>query len=879
MDTTDNLATVTLLLTVSILPWFLGGTIPLAGLALQAGAVTAWVLSLPGLIAGSGRPARIPLLCVPLLIFVAIGIFQLIPIHESVIAGMDHAVLPENRSALSQNLTDRSGPLTASPADTRTAVAQLLALTLLSTTAFTVLRSRRRIKATLWVLSANAAALATVGFLQQFRGDSLLLGNVWWTGRGRPFATFVNPNNAAGWLCIGLAAAIGLIGTLASGGRRSQGAMNYSGLVSVSDGLLYRISNLTVWQLVAWVSMGLIGAGIAATGSRGGVVAGIVAVLSLSVRRPSIRHVSGGVVLAAVAVAAAWGLLVLFQMDRAVVTEMRTLDEPLTAAGGRLAHWSDTLVMLRDFPAVGSGLKAYKYATLPYQKHDFQLWMQNADNQYVEVLIESGITGFAAFIALGLIGAATAWKLCQHSGGSQDYSQSQHGLALALGSANLAMVASLAFAALTDFGISLVSTSAAFVLVSSVCSAALSGLRNRGRTQQNSEHTAQGLSRWLTIRVSGTSLLALSFCLAVAAASFLPDLWLASQNYQHIVAAYRCQSADVTVSLLDQQHQVYENLTHAVSRRPDAPEPRRMLLQMQEDVLRQNILQKAIGREGITDENLQQLWELTGPLALHERFNQLSQTGSAAAAGQLADQISQLMKESGFLQGCAQAEQQFPLMPAVAHRTVLWKWVGRKADDAFYQQVRRSMFVEPHDAGMLFQLGFVSLRLGDQQLATDLWTRSNALSGRFRGRILTDATIHMPPEQAWNRFGPLDFEQCVETLQRAGTPEIRERLIQRANEFWEEPTSQPSHRTIQLRNEFLIRTGQPDQLIEWYKQCLEWTPEETSVRAQLASLLEREQRYQESLEEWRRILFFDDRYPDAPSAISRLQRRLHESKE
>jgi hypothetical protein len=203
-------AIVLLLVTVCLLPWLHGGNIPLARLVLQVGSAAAALLSLLSSVLRREQ-SEFPQIIFPLGVLFAVAVLQLTPVHAAMVSQMNHAVLEDLRPDFTQLDQSEMTVRTASPGDTRMIAAQLVALMLLAITAFDQIRTQQAVIWSLTAFTVNASLLSLLAFVQLSQPDLFLIREEWWTGMGRPFGTFVNPSNAAGWLALGLASGIGLL--------------------------------------------------------------------------------------------------------------------------------------------------------------------------------------------------------------------------------------------------------------------------------------------------------------------------------------------------------------------------------------------------------------------------------------------------------------------------------------------------------------------------------------------------------------------------------------------------------------------------------------------------------------------------------------------
>ncbi|WP_066549128.1 MULTISPECIES: O-antigen ligase family protein [unclassified Sphingomonas] len=174
----------------------------------------------------------------------------------------------------------------------------------------------------------------------------------------------------------------------------------------------------------------LLGAGAAAflivmvpvTGSRAGLVVSTIGLLAAIVlvlprlgtllrgmRRRTRRLVAGGVALGAVAIVA----LALTIGRAASVQRLFALsvDDDL-----RLRAWPTLLEIARDYAPFGAGLGAFEPLYRHYEPFDLlsTSYLNEAHNDYLQVLIEAGVPGVAmivAFIAWWLIRSIRVWRM------------------------------------------------------------------------------------------------------------------------------------------------------------------------------------------------------------------------------------------------------------------------------------------------------------------------------------------------------------------------------------------------------------------------------------------------------------------------------------
>jgi len=249
-------------------------------------------------------------------------------------------------------------------------------------------RARRLQRAVMW----TGVAVGLFGLLQFLTWN----GKLFWVYEpylgGTAFGPFNNRNYFAGYLVATLPVAVA---ALLGGTRRRRWLLM-----------------LGVWASSLAVLLSL---------SRGGTVALVAAVacawlLSRPAAGPTAerrRRLAFG---AAVGVASLIvGLVWLDQADRVIARLETILDLQSTASMvNRTDIWRDTLPMAIDRPLAGFGLNTYVWALPAYRRTPTSFLETNAHNEYLEMLVETGVVGvvlcvwFLAALLRGAIGRLAA---------------------------------------------------------------------------------------------------------------------------------------------------------------------------------------------------------------------------------------------------------------------------------------------------------------------------------------------------------------------------------------------------------------------------------------------------------------------------------------
>jgi len=261
-------------------------------------------------------------------------------------------------------------------------------------------RTRRAMIALFAGLAFSGALIAFLGISDKIRAPAPGIDHSLITPGetiGAPFGPFVCRNNAAGYLNLTLAAAVGLLvycfrltkdQSDGDSDYQLQAETRWDRVVFFFQNALLQIDAATVFSLVLVI---LNIAGILASQSRGGtlglIAGGLVACL-LTGNRSANWWKPVGVLISVGGVIMLLGSIGLIEPIR---RRLETLWSDDTPEDGRLGHWADALTAAWHHLPAGSGLGTHRYAYLPYQQYSAGTWFVNADNTSIEWLVEGGV--------------------------------------------------------------------------------------------------------------------------------------------------------------------------------------------------------------------------------------------------------------------------------------------------------------------------------------------------------------------------------------------------------------------------------------------------------------------------------------------------------
>ncbi|NLY02889.1 MAG: hypothetical protein GXY83_43110 [Rhodopirellula sp.] len=455
-----------MLAAVAASPWWFGGVQPSFQVWLFAAVGVALLCVIVEKI-GTAGAFRVPSAATPLIGALVLGGVQLLPMPAATLR-----IVAPHTAALRNDLTSQSMPegdgqlrtISLCPAATR----QDLALLTLATGAFLAgLYLFQTSAARMWlcgVLAVNGAALAVFAIVQMRHWNGMLYWHIPLRYGGAPFGPYVCRNNAAGYLCLCLAGAVGLV------------VWRFSKAAALSGPRQGRTVDRLLQRIWAWAGL----ANILALALAGCIVAGIVCSLSRGGWLAMAGGAAGtGIVLCVVRRQLAWLLpfvalpviglaLVLWMgLDERVPSRMLTFLDWPTLSQNRTHHWRESIRAVPDFWSAGSGLGTYRYVYKPYETKRAAVWFHHAENQYLEALIVGGVVGLGLLLAAIVMVANSIRRLLR----------GQQPATFAFGVAGTLALATQVIHGGLDFGLYLPANMLAFALI---CGALCSGRIQEG---------------------------------------------------------------------------------------------------------------------------------------------------------------------------------------------------------------------------------------------------------------------------------------------------------------------------------------------------------------------------------------------------------------
>lgn len=804
---------------------------------------------------------------------VGLGFLQLFPLNRATAAAVSPAALALRDDLASEaNASDEalvarlrlpaaaeSHPISLCPHSTRLELAWL-ALGGASFLFGAWLFASPTAQVALWAaVAANGAALAFFGLVQKLSYNGMIYWTVPLSQGGSPFGPFVNRNNAAGYLNLCLACALGLViwafqrsgflGIRTAPLRTSTAsiaASRWHGAGRFSLGLRDFLARLNGRTAVALVFATFILSGVVVSLSRGGILALACAIVATAAIVVASRQFSGRVVWAAIVVLAGLGVVGWVNAGESVRARLATLLERAAFEEGRMGHWRDAVRAVPDFWRTGSGLGTYRYVYGLYETKPASAWFYHAENQYLETLIEGGVVGLSLFVAfLGLVGAAS-WRLLR--GGADE-------LAPVVGWVGLFALATQVVHAFFDFGLRIPANSVLFALI---CGS-VSGRASRGAFRPGVVQSRGTVGRKLVVRNwRAARLVPVGLVAAVAALV----AWGASQTAAAAKMEITLKHVPVVQAWTDAADghlcQTIGEVSEALSAVPDDAAGHATLAKLWIALYRSREF-RVLERLATPNARRDVLWMETSPQFLHGRAQRLARVKMDDALERLRGRFVVQETLAVGLRHLLLARRFNPMLPDVhlltAELSVLFADPG--ADQIHVERARR---LAPANPELLYRCGLLDYQARRWDSALSSWQRSLALSENR----LADVLCWLGPEL-----------ESAETVRRVlpPKPELLIRLAanhfhsasfsrQRANVLDYAAESLPSAAIPDAQRHYLSGAvlalqGRAAEAIAEYSQALECHPRETAWRFELASILESLGQWEEARRQARLCLVVD----------------------
>jgi len=234
------------------------------------------------------------------------------------------------------------------------------------------IKTRKRINRIITSIIISGFIIAILGLVAKY-GQT---GKIYWlkdsSGMGGSLGLYVNRNNFAGFMIMIIPLTLGM---LLADGKRAKGALyGFMGIIMVIS--------------------------LFSSQSRTGIIGFLVSLIFMSLMLAARKHLyKKALIILTCAVLAVFFLSFIFIAMTIGGERLLTLLNPIRAmAESRWTLWKDTFRIIRAFPFFGTGLGTFQHAFTQYKTIKVPTFFFYAENEYLQLLSETGLVGFLLFL-------------------------------------------------------------------------------------------------------------------------------------------------------------------------------------------------------------------------------------------------------------------------------------------------------------------------------------------------------------------------------------------------------------------------------------------------------------------------------------------------
>jgi len=310
----------------------------------------------------------------PIIIFIVLIIIQLIPFPASIVRFISpntYKIYVESHklleaSAMAEKSSKPVYSLSLNRNATKEELYKIISYALIFFLVINNTRSQRRLRRMIFAIVIFAFCLSIFGMVQKAYWN----GKIYWFRElrygGTSFGPYVNRNHYAGFMEMAIPLALAALVITKSINKK------------IILGFMASIMASTIF-----ISL-----------SRGGMLAFLGSMLFISLaflmHKTLKKHLSFIIVLLIGIVF----FIIYLQLFSIVADRLLTVIDPDELSSlQRFLVWKDTLRITADFPLIGSGLGTFKYIFPKYNTHYSEVVFLYPENDYLQLLVETGIIG------------------------------------------------------------------------------------------------------------------------------------------------------------------------------------------------------------------------------------------------------------------------------------------------------------------------------------------------------------------------------------------------------------------------------------------------------------------------------------------------------
>jgi len=364
------------------------------------GMVLVWVL---GMLRDWELRIELPPGWLPAYLFLALVFLQASPLPSALVGLVSPWTLGLHQTAAAYiGGASHLVPLSLAPHSTLREALKLGAVAAFFLVCYNTYRTRAQVNRAIWTMAIMGALISVFGIVQRMTWN----GRLYWVGPegyGSMFSLgpFVNRAHFAGLVVVVVPMALALL----LGGRRDSSSR------SARRGWMDRLRRSAgaaagPTRLVPFLIL-LMGGAVLVSGSRGGLVALITALLVMTAlaaggRSGTRRARRVALVLVLIALTGAWiGSDILYGTVGRLLEELGNPEQP----GGRLGLWADAVRLFLDAPIVGTGYASFQMTYPEVRTLPAALTFTHAESDWMQLLTDTGGLGIGlALIVSAILG-------------------------------------------------------------------------------------------------------------------------------------------------------------------------------------------------------------------------------------------------------------------------------------------------------------------------------------------------------------------------------------------------------------------------------------------------------------------------------------------
>ena len=840
---------------VAISPWPLGGNLPFVRTLLGIATVVLLVLTI-GLQIRDPQRSPLSKSWLFLLLGLVYAVFQVTPFSRPLATPMETEAVQEVLDAESlgfdsfawlndhrTSLASRSA-LSVYPAATRERLADLgFAVGIFLTASCLLTRSKAAFSVML-TATLTGIVFAFFAIVQKLTWNGKIAWFYEYTVGGTPFGTFVNRNNAGGYILICLGAAVYFVALqYFKWNPRKAPASNLQLDWSEADDSSNRTWYLKILGFVAAIqprhlyscaAITFLVVGILLSLSRGAMIglATIIFVAMILLSRTNRLALLGIGLVGALGI----GFLVWLEQSDSVLGRIETLANLSEAGAPRFQHWFDALPYVWTHGLWGTGLGTYKFVQLQYQKDFLESTFSYAENVYLETLGELGIVGLVAL--LGFIGSL--FYACGVLLNRQTATDR------ALGVAGLCCLAAQCAISFFDFGVYLPANAITLaVIMGSVAGrAATTELDRVSQLNTASANSINSPAKW---RLIALVVVGLVCCWSIRESVGVESVRQARSNLK----SYK-KSLGEDQPRLDE---MLGALRRARAIRPDDAAVDFLLGEYEVARYRQLTTDRVIALAAEATQDNLEAGELSSDSTIlggHEKTDVWINTSLTSL-----HRIYRFAERNN-----PELLQEFEENPYRDHLRRAWDHYldsdqkCQLLSETQFRLAQLSIFFDPDqelkhlvlaltrtapNTELLFEAGLLALHSGKQALAVNLWRQCLNYSDRFEAEIVESGIYELPMKLLFESVFPQDPERLFQISSKyfyEGKKTLpndlllihTKRLLQTAENF-------PNDRRLYLNAEIERKLENFDKAVEFYRLALSVNPDDVRCRLNYATCL------------------------------------------